>query len=160
MSLFKVNLNLTLNLLFVAGGLGLAIYGFVLYRSPRILVEWQTATEIDTVGFNLYRSEQPGGPYQKLNETIIPSSGEPLKGHSYRYVDATVVPNRVYYYQLEDVDTQGKTTRHDPISVQAKPQGISEMVSGGLIAILGFALGLWNRSRRSGNSRVIGVNHG
>ncbi|PWH17217.1 MAG: hypothetical protein DDG59_08240 [Anaerolineae bacterium] len=135
-------------LLTLLGGLGLVIYGSALYANPRILIEWQTATEIDTVGFNLYRAEDIDGPYQKINEALIPASNEPFKGASYRYEDANVVPNRVYYYQLEDVDNQGKATQHEPISVQAKPQGLIEILGGVGIMIIGFVFAARNRSRQ------------
>jgi len=142
-------------LLIILGGLALAVYGVILYRSPRILIEWQTATEIDTIGFNLYRADQVEGSYQKLNDSIIPATNDPLRGGSYQYVDANVMPSRTYYYQLEDVDTQGKTTRHEPISVQASPQGLFELFGGvGLIA-LGVILGIRNRSRSSVSGQEV-----
>lgn len=128
--------------LIVVGGLILLGYGWFLYANPRIVIEWQTATEIDTIGFNLYRAEDAQGPYLKINETLIPSSNDPLKGGSYQYVDARVVPKRVYFYQLEDLDTQGKATQHDPISVQAKPQGLIETLVGSGMILLGFGLGI------------------
>ncbi|MCX8062355.1 MAG: hypothetical protein N3D16_07225 [Anaerolineales bacterium] len=131
------------------GGGGLFGYGIFLYRTPQVVIEWQTATEIDTVGFNLYRAEDPQGPFLKINDALIPSSNEPLKGGSYRFVDANVVPNRVYFYQLEDLDLQGKSTKHEPISVQAAPQGQIEMVAGGGIALLGLVLGIWQKTQQN-----------
>lgn len=132
----------------VIGGIGLFLYGMVLFRTPQVVIKWQTATEIDTIGFNLYRAEDAQGPYLKINETLIPSSNDPLKGGSYQYVDARVVPKRVYFYQLEDLDTQGKSTRHEPISVQAKPQGQIEMIAGGSLALLGMILGIWKKTQK------------
>lgn len=132
----------------VIGGIGLFLYGMVLFRTPQVVINWQTATEIDTVGFNLYRAEDPQGPFIQINETLIPASDEPLKGGSYQFVDASVMPNRIYYYQLEDLDTQGKSTRHEPISVQAKPQGQIEMIAGGSLALLGMVLGMWKKTQK------------
>ena len=47
-----------------------------------IHVEWETVTEIDNLGFNLYRADAPDGPYVKLNEELIPSQapGSPVRG--------------------------------------------------------------------------------
>ncbi|MFN3308160.1 MAG: hypothetical protein ACK44E_03045 [Anaerolineales bacterium] len=131
----------------LGGGLVLLTYGWFLYANPRIVIEWQTATEINTIGFNLYRAEDAQGPYLKINETLIPSSNDPLKGGSYQYVDARVVPNRVYIYKLEDLDTQGKTTLHDPISVAVKPQGLLEMVAGGGMALFGLGVAILRKLR-------------
>lgn len=144
----------------ILAGFGLIVYGFILYRNPRIVIEWQTATEIDTVGFNLYRAEQPDGPYIRINEAIILSSGGSLRGDSYRYVDANVVPNRIYTYQLEDIDTQGKATKHEPISVQAKSQGFFEIALGGAIALIGFVLGMRQRAHQADDIRKLETENG
>lgn len=136
-------------ILVILGGVALVVYGVILYRSPSILIEWQTATEIDTIGFNLYRADQIEGPYQKLNASLIPAADDPLRGGSYHYVDANLMPNRIYYYQLEDVDIQGKTTRHEPISVQAHPQGVLELIVGAGLITLGLISGIRNRFRSS-----------
>ncbi len=87
-----------------------------------IHIEWETVTEIDNLGFNLYRAGAPGGPYAKLNDELIPSQspGSPL-GWVYVWLDATVEAGRTYYYMLEDVDIYGNTTMHGPVQVKAGP---------------------------------------
>jgi hypothetical protein len=86
-----------------------------------ILVEWETAMEIDTVGFNLYRSEWPGGPYTRLNASLIPGQalGAPF-GAEYAWLDENVQPGTAYYYKLEDVEVGGKRTMHGPVSASAQ----------------------------------------
>jgi hypothetical protein len=84
----------------------------------RIVVQWTTATEINTAGFNVYRSERAEGPYTKLNAQLIPAS-DALTGGKYQYEDTTVVAGRTYYYQLEDVEYGGATARHGPIVITA-----------------------------------------
>lgn len=92
-----------------------------------ILVEWETATEIDTLGFNLYRSESPGGPYTRLNASLIPSQspGAPV-GAVYTWLDEHVEWGTTYYYWLEDLDIYGVATRHGP--VQATVRGLVHRV--------------------------------
>lgn len=85
----------------------------------RIVIEWTTATEINTAGFNLYRSESKDGPFTKVNATLVPASNDPLVGGKYRYEDTSVTPGRTYYYQLEDVEFGGASKRHGPIVVTA-----------------------------------------
>jgi len=87
-----------------------------------IHVEWETVTEIDNLGFNLYRAESPDGPYVKLNEELIPSQapGSPI-GAVYVWLDGAVVVGRSYYYMLEDVDIYGNATMHGPVVVMAGP---------------------------------------
>lgn len=85
-----------------------------------IRVEWETATEIDTLGFHLYRSPRADGGYERLNEQIIPSQapGSP-GGGIYFWTDDQVVPGQAYYYKLEDVDIHGAATLHGPRSAIA-----------------------------------------
>jgi hypothetical protein len=126
-----------------------------------VLVTWETAMEIDNVGFNLYRSESPGGPYFKLNESLIPSQtpGSPF-GAEYAWLDETAEPGATYYYKLEDVEADGASTFHGPISAAQNPNAISiaaldtrgtPFVVGltvGLLFVGGAGLALARRDRR------------
>ena len=46
--------------------------GWIKKKVATISVEWSTASEIGTAGFNLYRSFSVEGPYEKVNEYLIP----------------------------------------------------------------------------------------
>ncbi len=85
-----------------------------------VIVEWTTESEVDLAGFNLYRSENPDGPYVKVNEALIPVSPDPLTGGDYVYTDTTVTVGTTYYYKLEEVELGGKSTMHGPIEVVAQ----------------------------------------
>ena len=120
-----------------------------------VIVEWTTETEVDTAGFNLYRSESPDGSYIKINHGLIPGSSDPLLGGKYVYTDTNVVAGRTYYYRLEDVELDGTTTTHGPIEVVADAPGPSAFPNlaalwplAVLIAVL--ALGGLILSRRRG----------
>jgi hypothetical protein len=78
---------------------------------------WTTASEVNTAGFNVYRSERPDGPYTRINAQLIPASGETLLGSKYHYEDTSVIPGQTYYYQLEDVAFDGASVRHQPLAV-------------------------------------------
>ncbi len=85
-------------------------------------VEWETVSEIDAVGFNLYRSNAADGPYTRLNPELIPSQapGSPI-GAVYTWNDTAVQPGVTYYYKLEDVDTHGMVTLHGPVWTALPP---------------------------------------
>ncbi len=100
---------------FSARGIDSAQNG-VLAAAGHITLSWTTASEVNTAGFNLYRSEQPAGPYTRINTQLIPASTDPVTGGKYQYVDANVVLGKTYYYQLEDVELNGASTRHNPVS--------------------------------------------
>jgi hypothetical protein len=78
---------------------------------------WTTVSEVNTAGFNVYRSERPDGPYTRINAQLIPASGETLLGGKYHYEDTSVIPGQTYYYQLEDVAFDGASVRHQPLAV-------------------------------------------
>lgn len=82
-----------------------------------IQVTWETASEIDNVGFDLWRGTEPSGPSVRLNDSLIPSQnpGSP-QGFTYSWQDDTVTPGTTYYYWLDSVDMNGGVTRHGPVS--------------------------------------------
>lgn len=86
-----------------------------------IRVRWETASEIDNLGFNVYRSNTRAGAKGKLNAVLIPTKvppGSPF-GARYEYVDTyRLRPGRIYFYWLEDVDVYGHTTIHGPVRVR------------------------------------------
>lgn len=88
--------------------------------SSVVLVEWTTESEVETAGFNLYRSDSAEGPYIKINPDLIPGSSDPLLGGRYVYTDTNVIAGHTYYYKLEDVELDGATTLHGPIEVAAE----------------------------------------
>lgn len=75
---------------------------------------WETASEIDTAGFNILRSESEDGVYAKINDALIPAQGGTTQGAAYSYVDNGVQNGGTYWYQLEDVDTNGESEVHGP----------------------------------------------
>ena len=104
-----------------------------------VIVEWTTESEVNHAGFNVYRSENPDGPYVKLNDTLVPASGDPIAGGSYVYTDATARPGVTYYYKLEDVELHGTTSMHGPIEVAIE----AEAIPGGFDVAIAVAVALF-----------------
>ena len=79
-------------------------------------LDWETASEIGLLGFNLYRAETLDGAKHKLNANLIPAehSGQ-MQGASYRFSDV-VDQGKRYYYWLELVKHQGAELL-DPVAV-------------------------------------------
>jgi subtilisin family serine protease len=89
-------------------------------QGPIILVEWETSTEINSQGFNLYRGALAGTEMVPLNGTLIPShSASPPGGASYSWSDASVNPGQTYLYSLEMVGSDGKKTHYGPVRATA-----------------------------------------
>ena len=86
-------------------------------------VSWETATELDSLGFNLYRANSAGGERIRLNDGLIPSQSlGSTVGGSYQFVDRSVVPGMTYHYWLEDIDLAGVARMNGPVAVQM-PRG-------------------------------------
>jgi len=84
--------------------------------ADRVTLAWETGTEVDNAGFDLWRSEAADGEYAQINGALIPAEGDAVSGASYTYDDANVVQGVTYYYRLEDVDVHGASTFHGPVS--------------------------------------------
>jgi hypothetical protein len=83
----------------------------------KVRVQWETAQEINNLGFNLYRSSTKEGSYQKLNASLIPGQLYSVTGKRYTYHDRKVTKGQLYYYKLEDIDASGKHSWYGPVCV-------------------------------------------
>jgi len=119
---------------------------------PRIDVTWETASEVDTAGFLLYRSDSPDGPFSLLTGTPIPAQGDPLVGASYSYGDQDVAWGWRYFYQLEEVERSGARSRFPNVVEGRAGVGWPWALAGGaLLSILGgMAMSDWLRSKAGG----------
>mgnify|MGYP000861219611 FL=1 len=112
---------------FKAGPLAVRIAALDAIPTPGgILITWETVSEHDNAGFNLYRAAASGGPWKKLNETLIPAASPgSSEGHAYRWLDSSADPVMMHYYLLEDVALDGSRTRHTPVEViPARPNAV------------------------------------
>jgi Peptidase family C25 len=85
-----------------------------------VLLQWETGSELNNLGFHLYRSASEAGPWQRITSSLIPGLGSSPDGAQYAYHDTGLANGSTWYYLLEDVETTGKTKRHGPVS--ATPQ--------------------------------------
>ncbi len=85
-----------------------------------VLLTWATASEVDNLGFNIYRADSQVGELIKINPNLIPSKNlGSSTGAAYSYLDGSAVPGATYYYWLEDLDMSGASARHGPVAAQA-----------------------------------------
>ncbi|MFN8596887.1 MAG: hypothetical protein U0559_11985 [Anaerolineae bacterium] len=106
--------------------------------SAAVTVEWSTASELNTAGFNLYRADRPDGPFTQINSDLIPASPDPLVGGSYAFTDTHVIGGQTYYYKLEDVETSGAKTDQGTVQVVAEggPSPALIIVAGAVACLL------------------------
>jgi hypothetical protein len=122
--------------------LGLGAWTAWSSRHARVNIEWTTASELNTVGFNLYRRDSLEGPEVRINPELIPASTDPLAGGNYHFVDRAARPGQTYTYELEDVESDGVTNRSWRTSVTVPRQALIEagvavlLVAGSLAGML------------------------
>ena len=57
----------------------------IFFDKAEVIVEWTTASELDTVGFNLLRAETQKGPFEQINSNLIPAGSDSLSGSNYNF---------------------------------------------------------------------------
>jgi len=84
--------------------------------SGGIKLKWKTDTELDSAGFRIWRAPDErwrDGDYStviKLTDQLIPAEGESGGGATYDYIDEEVESGLTYYYALQEIDLNGKST--------------------------------------------------
>ena len=88
-----------------------------------VTVTWETATEVDNLGFNILRSTSIDGEKMKLNNLMLPTNLPPgsMVGSVYEFTDLDTLETGIYYYYwLEDVDIYGITHINGPVVVKVE----------------------------------------
>lgn len=97
-------------------------------------VKWETASELNNLGFHLYRATSKEGPYERITPSLIPGLGSSPSGARYRHRDEGLENGVTHYYKLEDVETTGKTRMHGPVDatpgVEEETEAASNPTSG------------------------------
>ncbi|MCJ7524921.1 MAG: S8 family serine peptidase, partial [Candidatus Aminicenantes bacterium] len=80
-------------------------------------VEWHTASELGTVGFNLWRQDGKTGQYELVNSGLLPALPGSPQGGVYRFADPGAFPGEPMTYRLEEFDALGRTRSYGPFTV-------------------------------------------
>ena len=122
-----------------------------------VQVTWRTGYEAENLGFHLYREED--GKLIRLTPELIAGSalfaGTTLNaGRSYSWWDDAErrTPNAERTYWLEDLDLNGKRTRHGPITATVAEGSLSGKAHSAFIS----RLGLMKQQSQPGDQRSTG----
>jgi len=130
------------SVLFVSGVL------LLLRDIPPVMLSWETASEVGTAGFNVYRATVSGDDFVQVNATLIPAEGDELVGAAYRYADDDVAPGARYRYRIEEVEWDGSVNTYpETVTVRAGLPRFWTKVEGGVLLALALLL-LWRSFKR------------
>lgn len=85
-----------------------------------VVVEWETAAEVGTLGFDLLRWEASAGGWRKVHGEPLTTVPESPVGGRYRFVDRSADPRQPQRYRLVEVRLDGGRL---PLAVAASAAG-------------------------------------
>lgn len=87
-----------LALLVICSALLLGGHGFLYAEDQSVTLQWQPSLSNGVVGYNLYRSQNSGSGYEKINSQIIAATS---------FTDETLQPGTEYFYVCRAVTIEG-----------------------------------------------------
>jgi hypothetical protein len=89
-------------------------------ENKSIILSWETTSEVDNLGFNLYRATSVNGTKTRINAELIPTLVNPgnPSGAIYNYTDMSLKNKMTYYYWLEEISISGAKKLTNPLSVK------------------------------------------
>jgi len=78
-----------------------------MYEDNRVVLQWETGTELDLLGFNVHRGEREG-EIHRINPDVLFATGDTVSGGTYVYTDESTVAGKTYLYRLESVHPDGR----------------------------------------------------
>jgi len=88
--------------------------------SEGIVLSWETASEVNSQGYRVWRSGASDGDYEQITTRLIPSEGNSSSGASYTFTDRNFEANATYYYKIEQLDADGGSRMFHAIEVIAE----------------------------------------
>jgi hypothetical protein len=99
-------------------------------KSTTIELGWNLVADPDLMGYDVYRAQSLGGPYQRANDAII-------EGSSY-FANHDLDENTLYHFYVVAVDSSGNVGPHSPVlSISTNPpsqEGWPLPTAGGMYA--------------------------
>ncbi len=88
----------------------------------KVILAWQTSSEIDNAGFNIYRKKGKEGTWLQINGQLIPGAGNSSVPQNYHFTDELRAEG-TYFYLLESVSVNGIKKQEATIKINFTPPG-------------------------------------
>ncbi len=86
-------------------------------RNGKVVLSWDTASEIGTAGFYLFRKDDRTDQYIRVNSNLLPGLITSPQGGAYQYIDESALPGATYTYYLAEIEQRGGSRMHGPFTV-------------------------------------------
>ncbi|HSF40019.1 MAG TPA: C25 family cysteine peptidase, partial [Thermoanaerobaculia bacterium] len=97
-----------------------------------VVVEWETVSEVGTVGFDLYRWSPERKKYEQVNRQLLAARLEAPQGSRYRFLDSGADAAAPQRYLLVEIEASGERRRHGPFRVRVAPETVAKEAEGDL----------------------------
>jgi hypothetical protein len=85
----------------------------------KVDINWSTASELNNLGFNIYRAEiEDSDNWVLVNSSIIDGQGSVSTETNYNFTDTKVVSGKSYKYKLESVSINGVSVEEKTVDVE------------------------------------------
>ncbi|MCB0284239.1 MAG: T9SS type A sorting domain-containing protein [Calditrichae bacterium] len=84
----------------------------------KVTINWKTASEVENLGFNIYRKSAIDENWIQVNDAIISGRGNYSGETNYEFVDNAVVAGQTYEYKLESVSINGVINVEKTVELQ------------------------------------------
>jgi hypothetical protein len=98
-------------------------------NNGQVVVEWETASEHNTLGFYLLRLDPATGKYRSLTDGLLPGLITDPKGGLYSLIDRGAFPGGTFRYILAEVERNGKQIVYGPFSVSVATSNAADSQS-------------------------------
>jgi len=91
----------------------LSAFGAIQHMREGIKIFWEAESQLENLGWNIYRSETKDGKFVKINGKFIEGAGTTSNPTKYSFIDKDAEKGKIYYYYLEDISFNGEK-HHTP----------------------------------------------
>ena len=101
------------------------VSGFSVVREADAnILRWRTESEVNLLGWEIYRSRKQDGEYEKINDEIIKATGDAGTPQRYKYIDSTQNVDASYYY-IESINLNGEREQSEITVVTMNPTTVA-----------------------------------
>lgn len=95
------------------------------YVEDFVLLEWETASEANNLGFNIERKKDNAG-WSKI--AFVQGKGTSSSSQKYSYKDTDKLESGVYYYRLKQIDLNGALRYYEKNKIDIKNENSFELL--------------------------------